>query len=101
MKCRKSAPKEGATKSAECTGAGAPKQSRMGSEVPVLLGKTQVRPEGESPTGGGPSDVETLSATALALRLRVLELEGFVQTLFDEIHYRAVDQGQTGRIDHD
>src|ERR1019366_2614018 len=47
------------------------------------------------------SDVKTLPAAAFALGLRVLKLEGFVQTLLDEVHHGTVDQGQTRPIDHD
>src|ERR1700676_2412525 len=48
-----------------------------------------------------PSDVKTLPAAAFALVFRVLELEGLIQALLDEINQSAVDQRQTQGIDHD
>src|SRR5882762_738956 len=87
----------------------------MGTEVPVLLGKTLVsrhltstegcfsrRPHGRDAKrrAGGHSDVETLAAAAFTLGFRVLKLEGLVQALFDKIHQRPVDQRQTQGIHH-
>jgi hypothetical protein len=42
---------------------------------------------------------EAFPAAALALHVRVAETEGFVQSLLDEIHDRAVEQAQAARID--
>ena len=48
-----------------------------------------------------PSDAEALAAAAFALGFGILELEGLVEPLFDEIDHGAVDQRQARRIDHD
>src|ERR1700722_5323645 len=53
------------------------------------------------PASMQPSDVKTLAAAAFALGFRVLELEGLIQALLDEINQSAVDQRQTQGIDHD
>jgi len=83
-------PREGPTKTAKCTGAGPRGQSGWQPEVPVLLGKTP-KFEGWSE---GLSDVEAFPAAAFALGLGILEFEGLVETLLDEVHQRPVDQGQ-------
>src|SRR5580692_12966182 len=52
----------------------------------------------ERPSRSGPvapSDDKTLPAAALTLGLGVLELEGLVQALLDEIHQGPIDQRQT------
>jgi hypothetical protein len=76
----------------------------MITEVPVLLGKTpQFRrcapnfPGSKRPRpivarcASTRLHVEALTATAFALRFRVLELKRLVKALFDEIHQGAVD----------
>src|SRR5215472_16180123 len=45
------------------------------------------------------SNAEALSAPALALHIRIVEAEGFVETVFDEIDDRAVDERKASRID--
>src|SRR5690606_22631438 len=52
----------------------------------------------ERPRG---SDRKALAAAALALDVRVAELEGLVQALLDEIHLGAVDQLETLAVDDD
>src|ERR1700689_1366498 len=47
------------------------------------------------------SNAEAFPAPAFALGFRVLELEGLVEPLFDEVDHRPVDQRQTGGIYHD
>ena len=44
-------------------------------------------------------DVERLSAAALALDVRVVEAEGLVQALFDEVDRGAIDERQALGID--
>src|SRR5580693_7722101 len=93
----------GPTKTAKCTGAGALKQT--GRQPKSLYYLEKPEPKSWLPSIGPrrsrpPSDVETLAAAAFALGLRVLELEGLVQTLFDEIHERPVNQRQTQWIDN-
>ncbi len=70
----------------------------MTAEVPVLLGKSAIRRAAAKPRS---SDVETLAAAAFTLGFGILELEGLVQPLFDEIHQGSVDQRQACRIHHD
>src|SRR6202140_3299290 len=66
------------------------------------LGRLPVRCSARSlPASMQPSDVKTLAAAAFALGFRVLELEGLIQALLDEINQSAVDQRQTQGIDHD
>src|SRR5215472_8817659 len=45
------------------------------------------------------SDGEALPATAFAFDVRIFEAERLVQALFDEVHYRPIDQREAGGVD--
>ena len=53
------------------------------------------------PSGKEKSDAEALAAAALALDVGVVEAEGLVEALFDEIDLGAVDERQALGVDED
>src|SRR6185437_7423379 len=65
------------------------------------VGGASRRAKSTSEGGAAPPDsnAEALSAAAFALHVRIVEAEGFVETVFDEIDRRAVDEREALRID--